>query len=101
MAEQPLDYFQPPRFDAMTSALRALRKTRRICGFITLAALIFGGVNSGDRNPLQWWGILVFMGCLFVYLFTVAATWVASQIQIFLNRSSRPQKHQQPTTNDK
>lgn len=89
MPQQPLDYFSPPNVDAMTASLRALRRVRRVCGFITLTAFIFAGFNSSDRNPLQWPSTFVFMGCLFVYLFMVAAVWVTAQVQMALGYRSR------------
>jgi hypothetical protein len=88
MSHEPLDYFTPPVEDAPTAQLRVVRKVRRVLGFIALAAFIFAGVNSGDRNPLQWPATFVFMGCLAVYLFAVLISW-AARAQVALRERNR------------
>jgi hypothetical protein len=92
MPHEPLDYFTPPVEDAATAQLRVVRRVRRVFGFIALAAFIFAGFNSGDRNPLQWPAAFVFMGCLGVYFIAVLVSWAAHGAVAAGKRSSRSKR---------
>lgn len=89
MPPAPLDYFTPPDEDASTAQLRVVRRVRRVFGFVALAAFIFAGFNSGDRNPLQWPATFVFMGCLGVYFIAVLVSWGARGAVALQIRSRR------------
>ena len=75
MSNDPLDYVTPPVEDTSTAQVRVVRRVRRVLGFIALVAFIFAGLNAGDRNPLQWPAMFIFMGLLGVYLIAVVVSW--------------------------
>jgi hypothetical protein len=91
MSREPLDYFTPPVEDGPTARLRVVRRVRRVFGFVALAAFVFAGFNSSDRNPLQWPATFVFMGCLGVYLVAVLVSWAARGV-VAVNRRQRCMK---------
>jgi hypothetical protein len=89
MSHDPLGYYTPPVEDASTAQLRVVRKVRRVFGFIAVAAFVFAGFNSGDRNPLQWPATFAFMGCLGVYFVAVLVSWGAQGAAAMRKRSRR------------
>lgn len=86
MSHEPLDYFTPPAEDKAATQYRVVRRIRRVFGFIALAAFIFAGANSSDRNPLQWPAAFVFMGCLAVYFIAILVSWAAHGAVAVSNR---------------
>jgi hypothetical protein len=92
MSHEPLGYYTPPVEDAATARLRVVRKVRRVFGIIALAAFVFAGFNSGDRNPLQWPAMFAFRGCLGVYFIAVLVSWGAHGAVAMRKRSRRPDR---------
>jgi hypothetical protein len=86
----PLTYFSPPSEQPVPRLLRGMRQARKITGWLAASSGVFAGFSSGDRNPLQWPSMFVFMAGLLLFFWAVLTTWLIDSYLAWTSRPRRP-----------
>jgi hypothetical protein len=85
----PLTYFSPPSEQPVSRLVRGMRRARTITGWFAASTGVFAGFSSGDRKPLQWPSMFVFMASLLLFFWAVLINWAIGSHIAWTTRGRR------------